>query len=294
MTMVVLPRAVIRLTGKDVVPFLQGLLTNDMNLLDTQAGIYACLLNPQGKFLHDMFVINGLGGDVCLDVEDGARAADLVQRLNAYKLRRQVNIELVPDARVSAGVGPLPDIGIVYPDRRHPDMGWRMIYIYKASPLTGEVGERSEPGGGDLLSQDSVVLSHPHPNPPPSRGRGYEEWDQRRIQLGVADGARDAVIGISTLEELNIVKHNGVSFTKGCYVGQELTARMENRGLAKRHLYPVHLTAGSAPTDDIYAGAHKVGELRSRCGDLGLALLRDDAVAGQMTLVPDARGWQIT
>lgn len=266
--MIILSRAVIQLSGNDVRSFLQGLISNDVGLLQTQPALYACLLNPQGKFLHEMFVINGLSGNVYLDVEDGARATDLVQRLNAYKLRRQVKIEVLPDAVVAAVFDTPPDAPWVYPDPRHPDMGWRQIHTDKSSPL---------------------------------RGERYQEWDTRRIKLGIADGSRDAVIGVSTLEELNIVQHHGVSFTKGCYVGQELTARLENRGLAKRHLYPVTLMSftpispqGEGDSrDDIYLGDHKIGELRSRCGDVGLALLRDDAVGGQMTLAPTAQGWQL-
>lgn len=104
-------------------------------------------------------------------------------------------------------------------------------------------------------------------------------WDEQRIRLGIADGSRDAELEISTLEELNMADA-AVSFEKGCYVGQELTTRMEMRGLGKKHLLPL---AFKEPvpffSDPLKNAAGKViGEMRSSCGTVGLALMRDDAL----------------
>jgi hypothetical protein len=104
-------------------------------------------------------------------------------------------------------------------------------------------------------------------------------WDEQRIRLGLIDGSRDAELEISTLEELNIAD-TAVSFDKGCYVGQELTTRMEMRGLGKKHLLPLGFN-GQVPffSDPLKNADGKViAEMRSSCGTVGLALVRDDAL----------------
>lgn len=184
------------------------------------------------------FIITRTSGGYELDCEGGERTLDLAKRLTMYKLRADVTVDAAPQATVYAVFG--GDQGI--PDPRHGDLGAR-------------------------ISQKPSLPELP-----------FALWDDRRIRLGIADGSRDAEIGKSTLEELNMVP-TAVSFEKGCYVGQELTARMEHRGLAKRHLVPLSF-AGTLPspgTDIIIAG-HVIGSMRSACGQIGLALLRDDSL----------------
>ena len=138
-----------------------------------------------------------------------------------------------------------------YTDPRHADMGWRVLYT-KPENL---------------------------PEQP------FETWDKHRIRLGIPDGSRDMEIERSTLIECNIDRLHGVSFTKGCFVGQELTARMHNRGLAKRHLYPVAVTDPALKKgDDILVDGALAGTLRSRCGDVALASLKDE-LAGSLPLL---------
>lgn len=243
-----LPRGCIAVTGPDAATFLQGLITNDISLLAAQPVLYAALLTPQGKFLHD-FLIYPTPGGFLLETESDPRRDDLIARLTKYRLRAKVDITPVPITVFSifrhprAGGDPVEiqnQTGQPYllaPDPRHADAGWRLV-------ITGET-------------------CAPFPMP------GYHEtpfdtWDYHRIALGLPDGSRDAEIGVSTLEELNIPRLHGVSFTKGCYVGQELTARMEYRGLGKRHLRIIKIA-------DMPEGA----VLRSHCRDLGLALVQD-------------------
>lgn len=239
-----LPRAVLHIVGPDAAAFLQGLVSNDITLLQSRPAIYACLLSPQGKFLHDMFIINGLNGDFYIDCEGGNRVHDLIQRLTTYRLRRKITMTHLTNASVAAGRDEPSDNVILYPDTRDDRMGWRTLFLTPpATPPTG----------------------------------AFDNWDQMRLKCAIPDGARDAEVGISTLEELNIPRLSGVSFTKGCYVGQELTARMENRGLGKRHLHPVILR-GAATTPDIQKNGNIIGTLRSSNGPYGLALIRDDII----------------
>lgn len=238
-------RGLVHLEGDDRHKFLQGIITNDIEKLKPGAALYACLLTPQGKFLHDFFISEG-DGFTLLECEGGERARDLYDRLGKYRLRADVRISVEENVPIYAVFGGQPQPG--YPDPRHADMGWR------------------------ALSKPSDMNKKP-----------FAEWDRRRIALGVPDGSRDMLVGQSTLDEGNIEKWNGVSYDKGCYVGQELTARMKHRGLGKKHLATVtakpSLRANenerSNPEYWLAASSDEIMEIRSSCGEVALALVKN-------------------
>lgn len=231
-------RGFIHIEGPDRFSFLQGLITNDIEVLKTEPVLYACLLSPQGKFLHDFFVSQA--EDVCfLDCEGGARAHDLYERLNRYRMRAEVQISIEEQHLVYAVYGQTPQPG--YPDPRHPDMGWRSFV---------------KPEG---IHEES-----------------FDVWDRRRIAFRIPDGSRDMVPEKSTLLEYRIDELGGISYKKGCYVGQEITARMHYRGLVKKRLSVIQKETslpdpGTAIEDD---DGKKIGEMRSSCSNIGLALLK--------------------
>lgn len=231
-------RGLVHVEGPDARPFLQGLITNNVDACAPGRLVYACLLTPQGKFLHDFF-IHDTGDAMLLDCEGGARAQDLYNRLKKFRLRSNVQLSVEDTHPVYAVLN--HDAGL--PDPRHPAMGHRTF---------------EKP---DLPEQP------------------FETWDAHRIALGVPDGSRDMMIEKSTLLECNLDKLHAIDWDKGCYMGQELTARMHYRGLAKRHLYPVRITGECpAPGTDLYNNDTLIGEMRSSYGEIGLALLKDDAV----------------
>ena len=99
-------------------------------------------------------------------------------------------------------------------------------------------------------------------------------WDDLRISLAIADGSRDAEIGKSTLSELNM-EETSIDYNKGCYVGQELTARIHHRGLAKKHLFPVKFEIPSPEFGTLLSYEGKsIGEMRSSSGNMGIAPLK--------------------
>jgi folate-binding protein YgfZ len=242
-------RGAVRIGGEDRRAFLQGLITNDVALLDRQPCVYACLLTPQGKFLHDFFM-SEQDGVITLECEGGDRAQDLSSRLKKFRLRSKIDLEYVEIYDVFSVLNDTEADGA--PDPRHPDLGFRTTT-----------------------------------RPPALPEKPFSAWDCRRIALGIPDGSRDMAVEKSTMLESGIDKLNGVSFSKGCFMGQELTARMHYRGLAKKHLVSIR-TAGGAPvpapgTDLLTADGHLIGEMRSGCVDTGLALVRDD----QLPLLPE-------
>lgn len=239
-------RGVIAVSGPERVAFLQGLVSNDVK--DTARGpVYACLLTPQGKFLHDMFIVADDENDRLLVDCERKRRDDLLKRLRMYKLRSKVDLEDLSDIlRVYAFWG--DDAGRGYADPRLDDLGARLI------------AENADVAG-DMAA-----------------------YDAHRLALGVPDGSRDLKIEGSTLIEGNIDLLNGISWDKGCYTGQELTARMHYRGLAKKRLFPVRAVGGDLPEHaEITKDGKNVGETRSACGAIGLALLKLDALDGPLT-----------
>jgi tRNA-modifying protein YgfZ len=190
-------RAVIRLSGEDVIGFLNGLVANDVA---GELPVWAALLTPQGKVLFDFIVWSG-GDDLLLDCE-AAQVETLVKRLSIYRLRRPITIALDPALAVhwQSGEGSSPD-------PRLPALGQRWL------------------GATDGEAADAAWLAH-------------------RLSLGVCEG--QAELGDLLWLECNAAELNGVSFTKGCYVGQENTARMNWRAKVNRRLVVVPL-AGSDP-----------------------------------------------
>lgn len=231
-------RGAVRISGEDRRTFLQGLVTNDVNLLDRQVFVYSCLLTPQGKFQHDFFM-SEQDDTIILECEGMNRTHDLAATLKKFRLRSKIDIQAIEKFDVFFGIG-----GDECDDPRHPAFGSR--YYGRPEGL--------------------------HPAP-------FDEWDRHRITLGIPDGSRDMIPGQSTLLECGLDRLNAISYDKGCYMGQELTARMTHRGLAKKHLIPLrslNKTTLPPPGTDLRAEAGLIGEMRSSCCDVGLALIRDD------------------
>ncbi|HET9070207.1 MAG TPA: folate-binding protein [Amaricoccus sp.] len=241
-------RSVLRVSGPDAREFLQGLVTNDVRKLD-EGPVYAALLSPQGKYLFDFFLVPD-GADVLVDVK-ADRAAALAQRLGMYRLRAKVAIEPT-DLSVVVGFGAPPDGG--YADPRHPDLGWRACVADPAAALAGAAA----------LAPDARRA--------------------RRIALGVPESGIELLPEDSYILEMGFERLNGVDFRKGCYVGQEVTARMKHKTELRKGLVRVRVE-GAAPAagTEIRAGEKVAGTLFSVAGEEGLAYLRFDRAAGELT-----------
>jgi folate-binding protein YgfZ len=262
-------RAVIAVAGEDRVSFLQALISNDIADLVPGAARWAALLTPQGKYLCDFFVVDA-GARLLLDVETG-RAEDLVQRLRRFKLRAKVTLEFLPEARVWLGwgreaaasfgldtgtTGRLLEGGVVFADPRLSRLGIRLV-----AATSQAVG---------LFPAHGLV------------GADFAAWNRLRIEAGVPEGTRDLVPEQSILLEAGFDELHGVSWTKGCYIGQELTARTKYRALIKKRLIPVRIDGPAPPFGSVIEqGGRDAGEMRSSEGNVGLALLRLEALGSQ-------------
>ena len=231
-------RKLYRLTGADRVSFLQNLVTNDVDKL-SDGLVWTALLNPQGKYLADFFLVPD-GDAILIDVAEPL-AAGLAQRLTMYKLRADVQIAEC-DTQVTRGLGAVP--AGAFADPRHPDLGWRAYD-----------GRTEEPA----------------------------DWDALRVKTGVPDTGIELIPNESYPLETRFEALNGVDFSKGCYVGQEVTARMKHKTELRKGLARVTVGGVGEPGAEITTADGKaVGTLHTVSGDQGLAYLRFDRTGGDM------------
>jgi folate-binding protein YgfZ len=248
-------RGVIELTGADRVTFLQGLVSNDVARAGPGAAVWAALLTPQGKYLSDFFIF-AADDRLLLDVQRDQ--LDLVvSRLTKFRLRARVIMRDLSDAvfvhAAWGGAVSLPADAIAAPDPRLAEAGWRILSA-TALPATASA----------------------------------EDWQAHRLSLGLPAPA-DLEAEKSVLLEAGFDELHGVSWSKGCYMGQELTARTKYRGLVKRRLVPVAVDGPlPAPGTPVLRDGVDIGSMRSGRGTQGMAQLRLEAIRGGTLLCGDA------
>lgn len=267
-TYVMLPeRGLVTVAGDDRAEFLQGLISNDITHIGPARVIWAALLTPQGKYLHDFFVTE-LDGTIYLDCE-ADRLMDLGQRLSRYKLRARIDLGMAKDfiVAVMPGTIALDRLGLSNEAGAAAAFGGGIAY---ADPRLAQAGARAilPKEGGEAALRDAGFTAGDR-----------DEYDTLRLALGLSDGSRDLIVEKSILLESNFDELHGVDWDKGCYMGQELTARTKYRGLIKKRLMPVDIDGDIPPPGTPVTLAGKdVGELRSARDGKGLALLRLEQV----------------
>jgi folate-binding protein YgfZ len=232
-------RTIISIAGDGALAFLHNLLTCD---LSQPKPVYGALLTPQGKILHDVFVVPD-GDVIWIDVAR-TQAADLLKRLVMYRLRAKLDIKIAQEKAVA--VSSHDDLSDGFADPRTAVMGWRAI-----------------------VADGSLPEAH-----------GY---DEARIAAGLADSVQDIGSGELFVHEANLDQLHGVSFNKGCYVGQEVVSRTHHRHSARNRILPVLLEGVIAKDTDITSCEQRIGTMLSSVNSLGLALLRLDRLADATT-----------
>ena len=266
-------RAVIAISGPEARGFLQGLVTNDIvGGLAPGLGLYTALLSPQGKILFDFLVTEGEGALLL----DAARAFSdaLLKKLKMYKLRAKAEIELRPQLGVYLNLKGHPDNRLTsYADRA----------ISFADPRLPGLGVRSIAAQAEMPRN----LAGPH------------QYHQTRLALGVPEAGDFGFEKIFALDA-GLEELGGVSFTKGCYIGQELTSRMKHRATARKRILAVTADAAlPAPGTSVTRGGTEIGELTSNHGTRGFALVRLDRLdeaqgdirAGEIVVALERPAW---
>lgn len=238
-------RGVIALHGSDTKNFLQSIITNDINKLDHQKAIYSLLLNPQGKYLYDFFLIE-YGKYILLECES-IYLTQIIAKLDLLKTYLKVRIKNV-SALYKVGVFFNAKFAehdneeqIIFQDPRHTSLGVRIIH---KNEMTEPIGESSK-------------------------------YELIRIQNLIPDGAKDMVQSSSFPLQYLVDHINGIDFNKGCYIGQEVVNRMKRQQTLRRKLYLVQGDSAlpSIGTKVVTSDSEEVGELRSSVNNIGLTLL---------------------
>lgn len=242
-------RALVRVTGEDAEKFLQAIITTDLDDLKRGELKSGALLTPQGKILFD-FLVSRLEGGLRFDLP-AAHAADFAKRLMLYRLRSKAEISQEIESPVS--------------------VSWQKDSV--SSQNDSIVGDCRFP------AEVNVVRHYGES----SGMTGEAAWTALRIAHGVAEGGSDFPLGDAFPHDVNLDQTGGVSFRKGCFIGQEVVSRMQHRGTARRRMLiatgEADLPASGAP---LTAGGREIGTLGSVSGNMGLALARIDRVKEAM------------
>jgi hypothetical protein len=252
-------RGVVKIGGDDARHFLNNLVTAELGDLKPGTARFAALLTPQGKIVADFLITEaspGHGGGFLLDCPK-LLADQLATKLNFYKLRAKVTLENLTGklgvlAAWNGRPAMLPDLA--YPDPRNAELGYRVLIPEELSlKLAGVLG-------AELSAAD--------------------DYEQHRIICGAPQGGIDFVYGDAFPHETNMDRLHGISFDKGCYVGQEVVSRMQHRGGARTRTVRLIMDAPSVREGiDVTADGRSVGKIGSSRAGRALALMRLDKVA---------------
>ncbi|WP_138468400.1 folate-binding protein YgfZ [Poseidonocella sp. HB161398] len=240
------PRTVLRIAGPDGRSFLQGLVTNDTKRLDAGA-VYSALLTPQGKYISDFFLIPEGPEAILMDLP-AEHAEAVMKKLALYKLRAKVTIA-ESGLSVERGLGPVPADG--WADPRHADLGWRRY-------------------GTDLAEAPEVARA----------------IEAKRVELAVPEAGVELIPGDTYILEVGLDRLNGVDFRKGCFVGQEIVARMKHKLELRKGLKRVSVSEPVPVGTEIVSDGVAAGTLYTQAGGAGLAFLRFDRLGDAMTAGP--------
>ena len=241
----------LEISGQDSVPFIQNLITNDINKCKTNDFLYSCLLTPQGKFFADFFIFKN-NEKFVFELHD-IFYENFLKKLNMYKLRSNINIEEIETLYSFIIFGKLKTnkhYKILNLDPRNSNIGKKLIQYDPSIKFNEEIIEIDEKKYHEILIQNKVP---------------YSPFDLQENK--------------SLLLENNFDNINGISWNKGCFVGQEITARMKYRALLKKQLYALELISGNINIGDkIIEKEVNLGEVISKANQYIFCMLKIELV----------------
>jgi folate-binding protein YgfZ len=271
-------RGKLLVTGPEAADYLQGQLTNDTEAIEPGEGLYAALLDRKGHMQADMRVLRpGEGPDLWLDLElEGLEAAR--RHLGMYKIGREVDVvDATAERAILSLIGP------------------RAVEIAGSAPLPENACEEVTIGGTQCLAVGAAAGIDVFA-PAAERDRvqaallaaGAVEVSPEAAEILRIESGRPrfgAEMGTETMPAEAGIVEQAVSFTKGCYIGQETVARLHYKGKPNRHLRGLKLSAPAQPGAPVQLGEKEVGTLGGAAispafGPIGLAILRREAEPG--------------
>ena len=243
---------IIKISGKDKCNFLQGIISNDIKNVENGKPIYSSILSPQGRFLYDFFVIKNQDSFLleCRKVH----SFEILKKFNMHKLRSDVNFELQNNFEIL--LLNIEDIDIVLESLKNK--------MHFSDPRFPKLLSRIYIKGSDV---EKIINS--------SRLKEISNQDYKnfRLKYFIPDFTEDAEIGKSLLMEMRFDKLNGISWDKGCYMGQEVTARMKYRNIVKKQLFGVKINFNSFTDNDIKVEGESIGKLMSHNKEYGISFI---------------------
>lgn len=222
---IILPdRSIIEVKGADRKSFLQGLVSNDVNKAHGDNLIYSAMLNAQGRFLYDFFIFEK-DDSLFLDCFS-SRRDEIFAKLKFYKLRAQVELVKNDDYEIAQNFARDAESseGLVFNDPRHQDLGKR---IYRKITAAENSSAKNSTAQNSQTPDD------------------INEYHYRRICLKIPESEHDLTYEKSIIAEFGFDNLNAVDYTKGCYIGQELTARTHYMGQVRKKIF--HIKIADAP-----------------------------------------------
>nr|XP_039262588.1 putative transferase CAF17 homolog, mitochondrial [Styela clava] len=252
-------RSLLELEGRDVTNFLQGIITNDVELLPEMKCMYAMILNQHGRIMHDIMLYHqqhDTENKVLLECES-SNSESIIKILKLYKLRKKLSI--TPRDNLSV-------VQAMSGNSFHISPQFSNVITSAIDPRVPMLGHRLVVE--NMSESDSALIN-----------MDINAYHHKRHYIGVPEGPLDLPPGTCLPLECNLDFMNGVSFHKGCYIGQELTARTKFTGVIRKRLVPVSIEGeGSIESgSSIYTEKRKsAGKFRSMHSDgkVGLALVR--------------------
>ena len=260
---------IIKVHGKNIDNFFQNIITNDINNLNTENPIYTAMLSPQGKYLYDFFMLKE--ENFFLLETNANKVNSLIDAIKRYDIRKDISIELQENFYTKVIIkenlikGYLEKINknkvyreesfLFFLDPRSKDFLYRFWFYKKSSNLLNFSGNT--------------------------------EVEKKRILNIIPNSELDLIYNKSFILNYNFENINALSFNKGCYIGQENTARQKFRGTQKYSLKSIKIISGTMPdlNEDIFYKKVKLGTMKSRCNDIGLCLMRKDTAKNNASLL---------
>ena len=253
-------RGIILIEGKDRFKFIQGIISNDIELLRKKPSIYSSLLTPQGKFQYDFFISN-FKEKFYLECDISAQE-ELISKFMMFKLRLDVKVSINSDYNII-----LSKKKLNFSERNSSS-----IFSFYDPRFNNSFFSRTY---ADSNSLNEIKKKYVEIN--------ENRYQTLRLNNCIPDFSIDATKAKSLLLEMRFDELNGISWTKGCYMGQEITARMKHRNIVKKKIFKVLIDFRSNLKNEITLENETVGKLTSHNKKDGIAFLDTKALSNLNT-----------
>lgn len=252
-------RKILRINGPNAKHYLQGLITNNINNVDKGSMIYSLFLNEKGRILYDSFICSEENSSSFLLDHDSRKSEELIQHLNKYKLRSKFSIDILPDLKVW-----------------NIDDDKMLLKEFK-SPFKAFVDPRSSKLGYRVIADYSSLTT------------STESYLNKRYKLGIPEGIDELIPNVSLPLESNADIMNGIDFSKGCYIGQELTIRTHHTGVIRKRIIPIRPSTTKTPLGfgSIFCDEKQVGKVLTFNNNYALCLFRLESLKHSKFLLKD-------